>query len=77
MNEAVGYIFTHLRGTEKIIGSVLKNLKLQKTFNSRVCAFAVATSAFTVVAAKQMIEQEKKIKKIEKELEELKQTKGE
>lgn len=77
ISEMVNYIFGRLKTTENCIGIISKALKSQKKFNSAVTLFAVVTTANIIVVDLKRKEFEKKVSRLEKELEDLKAEKGE
>lgn len=77
MGEMLTYIFSSLRTSERRLDTMSRILRKQKRFNNQVAIFAVITSLnMTAVCAEQK-SQARKIKQLEKEIEELKRPEGE
>ena len=77
MNEMIGHIFGSLDIHERAISNIYGAIKAQKKLNKRT-AFTLLFTTLTVTKLISKVEkQNKKIESITKELEELKQTKGE
>lgn len=77
MGEMLTYIFSSLRTSERRLDTVSRILRKQKRFNNQVAVFAVVTSLnMAAVCAEQKL-QAKRIKQLEKEIEELKHPEGE
>ena len=77
MDKTIGYIFGRLEIDEIAIGNIVSKLKKQMSFNKSVTFFAMACTAYMIVADAMRKEDLKKIDALTKEVEELKETKGE
>lgn len=77
MNETMNYIFGNLHAMEGVIGHIGKALKNQNKINKRVCTAVVVLTAYAVVTDICIKEQNKKIEELSKQIEELKESKGE
>ena len=77
MDKTIGYIFGRLEIDEIAIGNIVSKLKKQMSFNKSVTFFAMACTAYMIVADVMRKEDLKKIEALTKEVEELKETKGE
>ena len=75
--ETLNYIFSSLHETEDAIGRVVKCLKRQNRINKNFAVFTLVVAANAVVTGLYIQEQDKKIAKLSKEIEELKESKGE
>ena len=76
MDEMFSYIFGTLHYTEKSVNIIKKILTNQARFNRRVAAFALLCAAYTMAMEARIKEQDKKYEKLNKEVEEMKRTKG-
>ncbi len=77
MGEMLTYIFSSLRTSERRLDAVSRILRRQKRFNSQVAIFAVITSLNVAAVCAEQKSQAKRIKQLEKEIEELKHPEGE
>ena len=77
MDKTIGYIFGRLEIDEIAIGNIVSKLKKQMSFNKSVTFFAMACTVYMIVADVMRKEDLKKIEALTKEVEELKETKGE
>ena len=77
MNEMIGYIFGSLDKSEKAIGVIAKALKKQSTHNKWVTAFAILVAAESYITTKLLKQHQEQIEALSRELEELKNEKGE
>ena len=77
MDKTIGYIFGRLEIDEIAIGNIVSKLKKQMSFNKSVTFFAMACKVYMIVADAMRKEDLKKIEALTKEVEELKETKGE
>ena len=75
--ETLNYIFGNLCSTEKAIRHIGKCLVHQNKINKQFATFALVAATHAVLVNIYICEQDKKIKKLSKEIEELKETKGE
>lgn len=76
MNEMIGYIFGSLRTSETSIKNIRRILREQARTNRMVTVFALSVTAYVFAAGIQNMKQYKEIKKLSRELEELKRMKG-
>jgi len=77
MYEVFDYIFGTLKSTEMTMRNVQKTLRYQRNFNHNITVLACATTVCIVMNELSRQEQNKKIKKLECEIEELKRSEGE
>ena len=77
MCEMLGYIFGSLRSSETAIKEIRRTLKYQSRFNRNVGLWVGAITAYVVIAELDRREQNKKIKELRNEIEELKRSEGE
>lgn len=70
MEKMIGYIFGSLHNNEQAINNIGKTLKQQHKFNKGMALFSLGVAAYVHL-------NEKRVKKLNEELEELKETKGE
>lgn len=77
MNEMIGYIFGSLDKTERAIGVLAKAMKKQASHNKWVAAFAILVAADSYITTKMLKQHQEQIEALSKELEELKNEKGE
>lgn len=75
--ETLNYIFGNLRATEGAIGHIGKCLKTQNRINKRFATFALVLAANAALINIYIKEQDRKIEKLNKAIEELKELKGE
>lgn len=77
MGEMMNYIFGSMKSSEIAIKNISRSLANQKAFNRSLKLFAVGVTVNLVISAIERREQAEKIKKMEKEIEELKRSEGE
>ena len=77
MNEMIGHIFGSLSNHEKNINDIFKAMRAQLKFNKSVTNYAIITTITVTGITWRMRKQEEKIKSLVKEIEELKEMKGE
>ena len=77
MCEMLGYIFGNLRSSETAIKEIRRTLKYQSRFNRNVGIWVGAITAYVVITELDHREQNKKIKELRNEIEELKRSEGE
>lgn len=77
MEKMISYIFGSMELHERAIGSIIRSLNKQTSFNKSVTLFAIATTSYMIVADARRKEDAKKIAKLTKEVEEMKKVKGE
>lgn len=76
MAEMVNYIFGSLQASEGAVKIIKKTLQRQARFNKTVAAFAIVATAYAITMELCVLEQDKKIEKLSKEIKELKHVKG-
>lgn len=72
MVDVMDYIFSNMKASEGKFDYVFRAITNQNAFNRSVVIFSFATTASIYLLEKQRIAQERKIKKLEQEIEELK-----
>jgi len=77
MERMISYIFGNIENHEKAINTIAKVLKQQDRINKTVSWFAVTTTASLWLMHMQRKEDLKKIDKLTKEVEAMKEAKGE
>jgi hypothetical protein len=77
MSEMLSYIFGSLHYSENAIRRINKTLVAQRKFNNTVTLFVIVTGANLVASHIESKRREEQIKKLEREIEELKQSEGE
>ena len=77
MEEMMSYIFGTMHNCEAAVGGIYRVLKKQKRFNTRMTAFAIGVVVFAAVADGHRKWQDEKIEKLEKEIRDLRDSKGE
>lgn len=77
MGEMMNYIFSNMANTEVSLKKINKILQNQSKLNYDVMMFSVAITAYAVTAERARRRQEKEIKRLSKEIEELKHSEGE
>lgn len=77
MGEMLTYIFSSLRSSEKRLDVATRAVSKQRSFNKQFTIFAVMTTANLVVMKIEQKDQALRIRKLEKEIEELKRPEGE
>lgn len=77
MENTFNYIFGNLMVNNNAIKQIAKCLKTQSRFNMCMVTFTVFATLGAMSLNAQINEQEEKINKLTKEIEELKETKGE
>lgn len=77
MCEVFNYIFGSLKSSETEIKGIQKTLKQQTRINRDITVLVWVMSAYVIVNDIQRYKQNKKIKKLENEITQLKQTEGE
>lgn len=71
------YIFKHMRITESRLEAIAGALAKQIRINKSIKLFAFAVTLNLVIAEYERMEQNKRITKLEREIEELKRSEGE
>lgn len=77
MNEMMNYIFSNLNNTDASIRNIAKILKKQTKINNQIGTFAFCMGLYILIDSTVEKKQQKKIDALVKEVEELKQAKGE
>ena len=77
MIDMITYIFSSLRSSEKRLDAITRAVRKQGNFNKQLTIFAVMTTANLVVMKIEQKDQALRIRKLEKEIEELKRPEGE
>lgn len=77
MGEMMNYIFGSMKSSEIAIKNISRSLANQRVFNKSLKIFAVGVTVNLVISAIDRREQAEKIRKMEKEIEELKRSEGE
>lgn len=77
MAEIMGYICGNLQITEKRLNAVAKALRSQNKINKSVTLFMIVSTINMITAAMEQQAQAERIRKLEKEIEELKRPEGE
>lgn len=77
MGEIMNYIFSNMANTEVSLKHINKILQNQSKLNNNIMIFSVAVIAYMVMAERDRRRQEKEIKRLSKEIEELKHSEGE
>lgn len=71
MDEMLGYIFGSMKSSEKNIKAINKTLKTQRRFNGGMIFALVGTAVCISTVRDRVKEQNEKIKKLEKRIDEL------
>lgn len=74
--EMLSYIFGSLKYSEDNIRKMKKILRVQSKLNGQLAIFAVVTTVYLITTELKIREQEKKLNKLNKEIEELKHVEG-
>ena len=77
MSDMITYIFSSLRSSEKRLDAITRAVRKQGNFNKQLTIFAVMTTANLVVMKIEQKDQALRIRKLEKEIEDLKHPEGE
>lgn len=77
MCEILGYILGNLRSSETAIKGICRTLKYQRKFNRNIGIWTCAMTTYVVMSELDRREQNKKIKELSNEIEELKRSEGE
>ena len=77
MGEILTYIFSSLQLSEKRLDVVTRAVSKQRNFNKQLTIFAVLTTVNMVVMKIEQKDEALRIRKLEKEIEELKRPEGE
>lgn len=76
MAEMLSYIFGSLQASEDAVRVAKRELRRQRKFNKTVAVFALVSTAYAITMELCVLEQDKKIEKLSKEIKELKHVKG-
>lgn len=77
MDEMMNYIFGSIRTSEVAVKNISKALTKQTKINKSFRLFAICVTVNLVISEIERREQSEKIRKMEKEIEELKRSEGE
>lgn len=77
MGETMNYIFKRLQNTENALDNVYRVMRTQTKINKNTTLFAIAVVANLIIGEIEREKQEARIRKLEKEIEELKYSEGE
>ena len=77
MSDMLTYIFSSLRSSEKRLDAVTKEIVKQKGFNTKIAIIMAMTTLDILMIDKKWRDQSARIRKLEKEIEELKHPEGE
>ena len=77
MGEMLTYIFSSLRSSEKRLDVITRVVRKQRSFDKQFTIFAALTTANLIVMKIEQKDQALRIRKLEKEIEELKRSEGE
>lgn len=77
MGETMNYIFKNLQNTEKVLDKVCRGMRNQTKINKNMTFFAIAVTANLISREVEREKLEARIRKLEKEIEELKCSEGE
>lgn len=77
MGEMLTYIFSSLRSSEKRLDVITRAVRKQRSFDKQFTIFAALMTANLIVMKIEQKDQTLRIRKLEKEIEELKRSEGE
>lgn len=77
MCEVMNYIFGSLSNSETAIRSIRKSLNKQARYNRKLSTLALIMTVNLVLLELDLVEQKKRIEKLESTIEEMKRDKGE
>ncbi len=77
MSDMLTYIFSSLRSSEKRLDAVTKEIVKQRRFDTKLAIFMAMTTLDILMIDKKWRDQSARIRKLEKEIEELKHPEGE
>lgn len=77
MSDMITYIFSSLRSSEKRLDAITRAVRKQGNFNAKLTVFAAVTTANLIVMQIEQKDQAMRIRKLEKEIEDLKHPEGE
>lgn len=77
MIDMITYIFSSLRSSEKRLDAITRAVRKQGNFNAKLTVFAAVTTANLIIMQIEQKDQAMRIRKLEKEIEDLKHSEGE
>lgn len=77
MIDMITYIFSSLRSSEKRLDAITRAVRKQGNFNAKLTVFAAVTTANLIIMQIEQKDQAMRIRKLEKEIEDLKHQEGE
>ncbi len=77
MSDMITYIFSSLRSSEKRLDAITRAVRKQGNFNAKLTVFAAVTTANLIIMQIEQKDQAMRIRKLEKEIEDLKHPEGE
>ena len=77
MIDMITYIFSSLRSSEKRLDAIIRAVRIQGNFNAKLTVFAAVTTANLIIMQIEQKDQAMRIRKLEKEIEDLKHPEGE
>ena len=77
MSKMITYIFSSLRSSEKRLDAITRAVRKQGNFNAKLTVFAAVTTANLIIMQIEQKDQAMRIRKLEKEIEDLKHPEGE
>lgn len=77
MSDMITYIFSSLRSSEKRLDAITRAVRKQGNFNAKLTVFAAVTTANLILMQIEQKDQAMRIRKLEKEIEDLKHQEGE
>lgn len=77
MSDMITYIFSSLRSSEKRLDAITRAVRKQGNFNAKLTVFTAVTTANLILMQIEQKDQAMRIRKLEKEIEDLKHPEGE
>ncbi len=77
MIDMITYIFSSLRSSEKRLDAITRAVRKQGNFNAKLTVFAAVTTTNLIIMQIEQKDQAMRIRKLEKEIEDLKHPEGE
>ncbi len=77
MSDMITYVFSSLRSSEKRLDAITRAVRKQGNFNAKLTVFAAVTTANLILMQIEQKDQAMRIRKLEKEIEDLKHPEGE
>lgn len=77
MIDMITYIFSSLRSSEKRLDAITRAVRKQGNVNAKLTVFAAVTTANLIIMQIEQKDQAMRIRKLEKEIEDLKHPEGE